>query len=95
MTYRARYTNAHDAETAVMMSEVTKIRSPSAEDGADSRRHVVGPGVLQPPIDMAARYERLRAFAKENVLQPRPDQMNCGVRGVSIILYFKARSQTG
>jgi NitT/TauT family transport system substrate-binding protein len=58
ITYEAaRYTNAHHAETAQMMSEVTKIpletfrkifRAPSATSG--------DPTLLQPVIDLAAKY---------------------------------------
>jgi NitT/TauT family transport system substrate-binding protein len=66
VTYQsAAYTNAHPAETAQLMSEVTKIdlavmkkiyRAPGATTGA--------PALLQPVIDVAAKYGNIsRAFA--------------------------------
>lgn len=69
VTYEAAaYTNAHKAETAPMMSEVTKIplatyTKLTRGDGSTS----TDPGLLQPIIDMAVRYKVLsRGFpAKE------------------------------
>jgi ABC-type nitrate/sulfonate/bicarbonate transport system substrate-binding protein len=69
VTYEtAAYTNTHHAETAPMMSEITKIPLPlfqkmaRAEDGTSH-----DPGLLQPLIEAAAKYKNIpRAFpAKE------------------------------
>ena len=69
VTYEtAAYTNTHHAETAQMMSEVTKIplsvflKMTRAEDGTAN-----DPGLLQPLIEAAAKYKNIpRAFpAKE------------------------------
>jgi NitT/TauT family transport system substrate-binding protein len=70
ITYEAAaYTNSHQAETAAMMSRVTKIppdtfakiaRAPGATTS--------DPGLLQPLIDAAARYKNLpRLFAAREV----------------------------
>jgi NitT/TauT family transport system substrate-binding protein len=69
VTYEAAaYTNAHKAETAAMMSELTKIPLPVYQkmtrgDGSTS----TDPSALQPIIDMAVRYKAIpRSFpAKE------------------------------
>ena len=68
-TYEAAaYTNAHHAETAAMMADITKIPLATIQkmtrvDGATSS----DPGLIQPAIETAARYKILpRAFpAKE------------------------------
>jgi NitT/TauT family transport system substrate-binding protein len=69
VTYEAaQYTNAHHAETAAMMSEVTKIpldvfRKMARVDHSTT----TDPAILQPIIDVAAKYKNIpRAFpAKE------------------------------
>jgi NitT/TauT family transport system substrate-binding protein len=69
VTYEAAaYTNAHHAETAQMMSDATKIPLEVIQKMTRVNAATTGdPGLLQPAIDVAARYKILpRAFpAKE------------------------------
>lgn len=69
VTYQsAAYTNSHQSETAAMMSEVTKIpieiiRSYARPPGATSS----DPALLQPVIDMAAKYKNIpRSFTAKD-----------------------------
>jgi NitT/TauT family transport system substrate-binding protein len=60
----ARYTNTHRAETVAMMSEITKI-SPAvfAKIVRVSHSTSTDPSMLQPVIDVAAKYKNIpRAF---------------------------------
>lgn len=68
VTYDAAiYTNAHHAETAAMMSEVTKIPLPvfsKMTRGECATAASNDPALLQPLIEAAARYKQLpRAFS--------------------------------
>jgi NitT/TauT family transport system substrate-binding protein len=74
VTYQAAaYTNAHHAETAAMMADVTKIplavfQKMGRVDGATTS----DPSLIQPLIDAAAKYKQIpRAFpAKEMFFDP-------------------------
>jgi len=64
----AAYTNAHHAETAPMMADITKIPLATIAAMARVNGSTVGdPALIQPAIDLAAKYENIsRTFpAKE------------------------------
>jgi NitT/TauT family transport system substrate-binding protein len=64
----ATYTNAHHAETAAMMADITKIPLATISKMARVNGSTVGdPSLIQPAIDLAAKYENIsRTFpAKE------------------------------
>jgi NitT/TauT family transport system substrate-binding protein len=70
VTYEAAaYTNAHHAETAAMMADITKIPLAVIEkmgrvDGATS----ASPDLIQPLIDVAAKYKQIpRAFPAKDL----------------------------
>ena len=73
VTYEAAaYTNAHHAETAAMMADITKIPLAVIEkmgrvDGATS----ASADLIQPLIDVAAKYKQLpRAFPAKELFLP-------------------------
>jgi NitT/TauT family transport system substrate-binding protein len=64
----ATYTNAHHAETAAMMADITKIPLTTISKMARVNGSTVGdPALIQPAIDLAAKYDYIsRSFpAKE------------------------------
>jgi NitT/TauT family transport system substrate-binding protein len=70
VTYDAtEYTNAHKAETAAMMAEVTKIPLATIQKIARSDQATTSdPSLLQPVIDTAAKYKYLsRAFPASEI----------------------------